>query len=216
MVDKIQPVSDPEPRAEFVIDDLEALKVMSHPLRLKILELMTHEPRTVKQIAHALDLTPNKLYYHVNLLEKHGFIQLVDVRMVSGILEKHYRVSAYDITVKEGLLKSSEPGGKEQIKSLIVSILDRTKEDILDAIKARAMSEDEFERSHMTLLTHRARMTKEKAVEFSRRLKELGEEFDQEGDKEEQGEGEVYALTTLLYPAFQGITSGEDEETNGE
>jgi hypothetical protein len=136
--------------------------------------------------------------------------------MVSGIVEKHYRVSAYDITVKEGLLRSSEPEGQEQIKSLVVSVLDATKEDILAAIKMRALSEDEFESSHMTLLTHRARMTNEKAMQFSKRLKELGEEFDQEGEKDDLGEGEIYALTTLLHPAFQGATSGEDEGTDGE
>lgn len=214
MVENIHPVENPEPETALVVDELEALKILSHPLRLEIMDLMTDEPRTVKQIASALDISPNKLYYHVNVLEKHGFIKLVDVRVVSGILEKHYRVSAYEITVKDGLLKRAEPGGEEGITTLVESVLDRAKQDITAALRVRALSDQELGRSQMILLTKQVSMTKERALEFSNQLKDLAAEFEQGVEEIEQGGVQKYTLTTLLYPVFADGASdaGEDDE----
>ena len=76
------------------ITDLESLKVLADPLRLSILEYLM-KPSTVKRIAEKLGKPPTKLYYHFNLLEQHGLIQLVDTRVVSGIIEKHYQATAF-------------------------------------------------------------------------------------------------------------------------
>ena len=35
-------------------------------------------------------MKPNRLYYHVNLLEEHGLIRVTDTRLVSGIVERTY------------------------------------------------------------------------------------------------------------------------------
>lgn len=211
MVENIYPRENPEPEVALVVDELEALKVLSHPLRLEILDLMTDEPRTVKQIASALEISPNKLYYHVNLLEKHGFIKLVDVHVVSGILEKHYRVSAYEITVKDGLLKRAEPGGQEGITTLVESVLDRAKEDITAALRVRALSDQELQRGQMILLTKQVSMTKERALDFSNQLKDLAAEFEHGEEEIEQGDSQKYTLTTLLYPVFaEGAAEAEE------
>lgn len=216
MVENIHPVENPEPAAALIVDDLEALKVLSHPLRLEIMDLLTDEPRTVKQIAASLEISPNKLYYHVNLLEKHGFIKLVEVRIVSGILEKHYRASAYEITVKDGLLKRAEPGGEEEITALVESVLDRAKGDITAALRVRALSDQELQRSQMILLTKQVSMTKERALEFSNQLKDLAAEFEQGDEEIEQGSGQKYTLTTLLYPVFAEGTSQAREDNASE
>ena len=62
---------------EFLVDDLEALKVIAHNTRLDILQSLKR-PKTVKEIAKLLKLPATKLYYHVNLMEKHGLIQVVE------------------------------------------------------------------------------------------------------------------------------------------
>ena len=78
---------------EFIIENVEALKMIADPLRLQIIRNLD-EPRTVKELAERLDKPATKLYYHVNQLEKHQIIRVVDTRIVSGIIEKHYRVTA--------------------------------------------------------------------------------------------------------------------------
>ena len=74
--------------------DIETLRVLADPLRLRMLEVFGQhgrEPLTVKEIARSLGEPLTKLYYHVNLLEQHGLIVVASSRLVSGILEKHYR-----------------------------------------------------------------------------------------------------------------------------
>ena len=70
--EETQTDEDFRPADEFVVKDLETMKVVTHPLRLQILEYLLAQPRTVKEIAEEIGTTPTKLYYHINLLEKHG------------------------------------------------------------------------------------------------------------------------------------------------
>ena len=67
----------PNPEPTMMINDLESLKVFSDPLRNQIMEILAPEKLTINQIAKKLGLAPSKLYYHINLLEKHGLIQEV-------------------------------------------------------------------------------------------------------------------------------------------
>ena len=72
---------------EFIIDNVDALKMIADPLRLQIMRSL-EKPRTVKDLAAQLDIPATKLYYHVNQLETHKIIRVVDTRIVSGIIEK--------------------------------------------------------------------------------------------------------------------------------
>src|SRR5688572_24810596 len=107
MVSELQPQINFVPAESYLVTDLETLKVLADPLRLRIRELMG-KPTTVKQVAAKLDLPATKLYYHINLLEKHGLIVLVDTRVVSGIIEKHYQVSAQNVRVAKHLLSGGD------------------------------------------------------------------------------------------------------------
>ena len=98
---------------EFLVDDLEMLKVIAHNTRLDILQSLK-KPKTVKEIARLLKLPATKLYYHVNLMEKHGLIQVVETNIVSGIVEKkYYKVGpqgnpTVEPTIKEAVQKAMQ------------------------------------------------------------------------------------------------------------
>jgi DNA-binding transcriptional ArsR family regulator len=153
MVEKISKFNLEEPMEQLVIDDLETLKVLSDPLRMQIAELMSHQPRTVKQVAKELGTTPHKLYYHVKLLEDHGLIRVVGTRLVSGIVEKHYQIAAKDIIVADGLLSVSKPEGKSEIETLISSILEGTKADFIRSLRVRVEGEVPIEERHCSHVT---------------------------------------------------------------
>src|SRR4051794_29356500 len=78
----------------LVVSDLELLRLVSDPLRIQILEHMRETPRTVKELAADLEVPATRLYYHMNLLESHGLIRVASTRMISGIVEKRYEVTA--------------------------------------------------------------------------------------------------------------------------
>src|SRR5215203_2248130 len=105
MSDEMQTFEEPfEVEKEYLVTSLETLKVMADPVRLHILENLVAKPMTVKELAKRLGSTPTKLYYHINLMEEHELIKVVSQRIVSGIVEKHYRTRAQSFDVDKSLL----------------------------------------------------------------------------------------------------------------
>src|SRR5918995_7385708 len=89
-----------------VIDDLDTLRLLTQPVRLKIVEALRSAtgPLSVKELAAELGTTQTKLYYHVNLLEGADLIRVAATRLVSGIVEKRYVAASYRIGVDRALL----------------------------------------------------------------------------------------------------------------
>ncbi len=193
-----------KPVEELVIKDLETLKVISDPLRLQMLQLLTQHPRTVKDIAARLDMPATKLYYHINLLEKHALITVVDTRIVSGIVEKQYQTTALHFHVHRGLLSPGANSGDENLNRLLATLLDDTRLDIRRSAQAGIVDlSDNNTPTPMALMVRRevARLSPERAAEFHRRVRELMKEFVAEDpdptlERHEQG----YRLVTIWYP----------------
>src|SRR5436305_14773507 len=116
------------PAETLDITDLETLKILADSRRTQLIDLLRQDAATVKQLATALRVSPKSLYYHVNLLEKHGLIRVVDTRLVYGITEKRYRATAYLFLFRElGLGSSGEPN--RQTHEGISSIFTMTADD---------------------------------------------------------------------------------------
>ena len=78
------------PAAEvFEVTELEQLRVLADPLRMRILNNLFPQAQTAKQMADRLELPPTKLYYHFGELERVGLIKVVETRVKSGIIEKY-------------------------------------------------------------------------------------------------------------------------------
>src|SRR5689334_7647443 len=136
MAEEIQREEKYEPADQMVITDLEALKAVSDPLRLQIMETMLQGARTVKQLAKELKTTPTKLYYHMNMLEQHGLVKVTGTRIVSGIIEKQYQLAAYSIDIDRSLLSSSGPKMGEAAEQLFGTVLDSVRRDIANSVEA--------------------------------------------------------------------------------
>src|SRR5262245_42572719 len=72
------------------LGDVPALRALADPLRLRILDALGADPRSVKDLAAELDLPRNKLHYHVNVLERHGLIEVAETRSVGTASERRY------------------------------------------------------------------------------------------------------------------------------
>ena len=133
---------DHTPAPSLILTDLEAVKAIADPLRSQIIEVLSPAPMTINQIAEKLGLAPSKLYYHVNMLEKHGFLKVVDTTLRGNIIEKHYWITAYDYDIEKDLLNFNvtTPDGKENIINMFLTSLDTTREDFVRSIEARAFS----------------------------------------------------------------------------
>lgn len=70
--------------------NLEQQKLISTPLRVKIIYLLSEEAMTAKQVADELGKTAGSIHYHIQQLYKGGILELVETRENKGIIEKYY------------------------------------------------------------------------------------------------------------------------------
>jgi DNA-binding transcriptional ArsR family regulator len=205
-----------KPDPEFIINDLETLKVLADPLRIHIVELVTQAPRTVKQVAAVLNLPPTKLYYHIKLLEERSLIRVVDTRIVSGIVEKQYQAAALSYRVDRELFSLTSQAGKEGLNVMLTGLFDDTREDIQTSAEADVLDvsphEGDDKPLNRSLLISRntLQLKPETAEEFYRRLKALVREYVQESTTEGVGKN-PYGLLVALYPSTGMTAQSEDK-----
>lgn len=194
----------PKLKEEFTISDPETLKVIADPLRLQILKSFK-SPRTVKDVAEILDIVQTKLYYHVNMLEKYGFIEVVETNVVSGIIEKHYRVTAARYSVDSDLLAAAEdPGG--QVDTLLSAVFDSAKSEIKQSVRAGLMDlKDDSEPKRGMIVHSSLNLTDEQVEEFDKKMSALLREFYDMAEENDTANpnAPIYGLTLAFFPVYR-------------
>ena len=202
------------PLGERVVSDVETLKALSDPIRLRILETMIQaadEPWTVKRIAAALGVGPTKLYHHVAILEERDLIRVAGTRVVSGIIETSYRIAQLGVRLDRSLL-SGRPTDETAaaIEDVLRTIFDTAREDVASALRSGAMRMDPDGGPTMGVLRQDLkRLTPERAAELKERLGALLEEFDD--DEVATDDARPFGLLVGLYP----IEGHHEEPMNG-
>src|SRR2546428_9061128 len=77
----------------MLVETTEQASAVLNPLRLELLR-RADEPRTCSEFAQALGETPQKIYYHVKVLERAGALEKVEERRVRAIQEGYYQATA--------------------------------------------------------------------------------------------------------------------------
>ncbi|TMQ49237.1 MAG: helix-turn-helix transcriptional regulator [Candidatus Eisenbacteria bacterium] len=80
-------------RDVMLVEKPEQAVALLNPLRLELLK-RADEPRTCTELAEALGETPQKIYYHVKVLERAGALEKVEERRVRAIQEGYYQATA--------------------------------------------------------------------------------------------------------------------------
>jgi DNA-binding transcriptional ArsR family regulator len=193
--------SEGQPAQLHTITTLEALKVFSDPLRQQIIEALLDGAKTVKQIASELELAPTKLYYHVNLLEEHGLIQVTETRIVSGIIEKHYVAAAREYYIERSLLTPGQNMSDEGLAIALDAMIEPIRTDIQKSMQQGLIDTSENAPEHRKFRMWRAmsELSDADAAEFYARLEKLVDEFN--GSKAEGVENHHYGLLIGIYPA---------------
>ena len=193
--------SEGQPAPLHTITTLEALKVFSDPLRQQIIEALLDGAKTVKQIASELDLAPTKLYYHVNLLEEHGLIQVTETRIVSGIIEKHYTAAAHEYYIERSLLTPGQNMSDEGLEIALDAMIGPIRTDIIKSMQQGSIDTSANAPEHRKFRMWRAmsHLSEGEAAEFYARLEKLVDEFN--GSKNEVADSQHYGLLIGIYPA---------------
>jgi|SRR5664279_3916813 len=190
-----------QPAPLHTIATLDALKVFSDPLRQQIIEALLDDAKTVKQVASELDLAPTKLYYHVNLLEEHGLIQVTETRIVSGIIEKHYRAAAHEFAIERSLLTPGQNSGNEGLEIAFDAMIEPIRNDLHKSLKQGLIdtSDDAPEPRKFRMWRAMSRLSEEQAAAFYTRLEALINEFN--SAEHDDDSSLHYGLLVGIYPA---------------
>lgn len=185
---------------EFVVDELETLKVIAHSTRLDILQALKL-PKTVKEIAKLLKLPATKLYYHVNLMENHGLLQVVETNIVSGIIEKKYQVVANNYRIDHQLLATQPPAAKD-LDQMLSAIFDVTRAEIQRTVQQT--EQNPFDPVNGMVWRATLKLTAEQYADFYGRFATLLAEMDKL-NTEAAADTAVsdqtrYGLTIAYYP----------------
>jgi len=195
------------PARERTISDVETLKALSDVLRLKILERMStrvDEPWSVKELAEALGVSPTRLYHHIELLVDRDLIRPAEQRVVSGIIETRYRVTALELKLDRALLAAQLPAAVKGASKVLTAVFDAARQELEAALRKNAASPDHDSIPDRPLASHGlAKLTREQAGEFRTRLRTLLDEVDAQSDVNDAAGGpedvESYGFVLAMY-----------------
>jgi len=153
------------------VADLQALQALVDSQRHRIVTMLMDEPLTAKEIAARLGIGRTRLYYHLDLLERHGLIRVADTRVVSGIVERSFRAVARTFRVDRALLSSQATD--VQITDAQAAILDAVAHDLRARVLPGAPRPDE------DVLVSRAfvKLNDARRKELRKRLAAIVDEF---------------------------------------
>lgn len=201
-------------RDVMVLTELEQIKVLADPLRIRILEELCEE-RTTKQVAERLGEKPTKLYHHVEALERVGLVQLTRTRQNRGTLEKYYRAVARSFRADASAFTAGPETSDEErdtLREVIRTIFASSAtelERLLDAGRGEAIEEEGV----LSFLEIRA--PEEDVAELRRRLADVLEWLQacaERGEQEDEASHVRYRLTMALYPLDRRDKSRKDRD----
>jgi DNA-binding transcriptional ArsR family regulator len=70
---------------------ISAMRAVAHPVRLRILSLLTAEAMSAAEVARALDLTHANASYHLRFLHHAGEVEVESEEKIRGGMAKRYR-----------------------------------------------------------------------------------------------------------------------------
>jgi DNA-binding transcriptional ArsR family regulator len=127
------PPRKPRQASSLTLTDLEQVKVLADPLRIRILEELATDERTTKQVAERIGEKPTKLYHHVEALERVGLIRLTRTRPNRGTIEKYYLAVARQFRADSTMFSPPEAttdAKGDSLRAMISTMLDRTADEI--------------------------------------------------------------------------------------
>lgn len=155
----------------------------------------------ISDIAAALDVTPNSLYYHINMLAEVGLLVEDSVRKGKRRSETVYRLVRPRI---EMIYDAKIEGSAESIARCTASMLRMTERDARAALERGDVIDDGPHRN-FHVGRGKVRLTPKGLERLNRIITQMEELLHREGRKKQ---GETYALTMALVPLANG---GDDE-----
>lgn len=198
-----------QPLTERVISEVETLKALSDPVRLRILETMVtaaDEAWTVKRLAAALGTNPTKLYHHINILEERQLVVVAGTRVVSGIIETSYQIAQLSLRLDRALLSGAGDDVRSSVHDVLAVIFDSVRDEIERGLASGLIKSGDDPLSEL-LIRGLTMLPAERVAELRNRLRELLEEFDVAGPDQVEPDSLLFGYLIAVYPFPEPTTT---------
>lgn len=171
------------------------LDLMYHPVRIRIIRLLSLKTLTTKEIGDELsDVPTGTLYRQVKLLYDGHFLEVVKTVPKRGTVEKYFRLKKGSTDVK------ASDSATLSIDTLITQFrffTESINNDYIQYLETRSHSKEPHPISYNQYILN---LTVEERNEFYRKLIELLDEFDHRDKKEGQ---KAWLVSSIVIPTLE-------------
>ncbi len=180
------------------LDDLEALQVLGHPLRVQILEAL-REPASAAAVARRIGVARQKVNYHLKELERVGLVRPTGERRAGNFIETLYQAVARSFVVSPSVAwhdpKRFEALKAQHSLSTLILLGERLQRDAA-ALLDRAAFDGEEIASASVAAEARFPSENERAAFLEHYVLAVQKLLERYGDKA----GEPYRIVLAAYP----------------
>lgn len=180
----------------YEIDSLEQVRLLSDPLKLKLLQLFAMEPRSTREAADELGEGITKLYRHVDALHEAGLLEIVDEVRKRGTVERRFGAVARRFEVDQDLFSGSEDAAGRQAAR---DLLRAGEEEIM-----QALTNESSDQMQPLLARLRLRVSPERARDLNRQLTDWIASLEEEGEDEPDQQGLQEAGVLIAFYSIPG------------
>ena len=149
----------------YKIRDLETVRLLSDPLKLRLLQAFADSAKTTKQVAAELGENVTKLYRHVDALHDSGLLEVVEERQKRGTIERTFQAVAQRFEADYSLFNDADGDEGADVAREMLRV---SESEILNVL-ANAQDNDEEQAIIMRI---RGKATPEKIAELRSTLKD--------------------------------------------
>jgi DNA-binding transcriptional ArsR family regulator len=185
------------------MEGLEQVRALSHPLRLRLLELFAQRPRTTKQAAEEMGEAPTRLYHHVAALERAGLVRLRETRRIRGATEKYFEAVAHRFEVSEpAVAELGQKRARRDRAAMGFVVFDQARNELVRVLASDDVPEAMLAiRGVLLLSPARAKRLEKQLLEL---LEGLRSRPRRESGRGSRAKLRRYSLTLALLPADPG------------
>jgi DNA-binding transcriptional ArsR family regulator len=177
------PAGEP-PEGIGVWQDLDTLRALMHPLRMRAYVEAVKHPVSAKELSAVLDVPLQRMSYHVRLLAEAGLLTVVRKTPRRGAIETHYRAVA-TLEIDDEALTSS-PELLKLWTRMVLALLNEDAEHAVD--RGEGLESEIFlARAHFRVGEEGVRRLRQEVLDFYDRLAVLEQELRAEPGDDAQG-----------------------------
>jgi predicted ArsR family transcriptional regulator len=180
----------------YTLESLEQVRALADPFRVQLVAAFAQGPRTTKQVADSMGVSPTKFYRHVAILEAAGLLKRTHSAQKRGTVEQYFVAVARHLAVDPTLFEGDEHDEVlARFRETIGQSLDSAASEMLRTLRAQQECAPATEPLQMVVSRFATRLSPERLSELTERLRAWIDEARYESD-----DGVPYACFLSLYP----------------